>query len=272
MDHNQNSFAPEAAVAGAADEPSATSSNLSAASADAPPTILDFDPVALRARFDGWTPEKQRAFIEELADCGIVREAAARVGMTEQSAARLRRRTDAAAFSLAWDAALRIGGDRLRSIAWERAVMGVAKPRFYRGEKIGEERIYDNRLLTSLVAALPAPVDRPQVREVIDNWDRWMEAIEDRFYEPPPLPDEADDAPVWREEDGTWWTSYPPPPDFASDQHGRHGDKGYRRVCSGEERMIIQAMQAREEQEEHRLRDVYFSRLNEFSTPRGPNL
>jgi hypothetical protein len=32
--------------------------------------LVDFDPVALRARADGWTREKQRWFIEELADCG----------------------------------------------------------------------------------------------------------------------------------------------------------------------------------------------------------
>jgi hypothetical protein len=97
MEHNKNDFTPEAAVADAADEalqtPPATTSNLPATVAsDAPPTLVDFDPVTLRARCDGWTGEKQRWFIEELADCGIVREAAARVGMTEQSAMRLRRR------------------------------------------------------------------------------------------------------------------------------------------------------------------------------------
>src|SRR5688572_3073132 len=72
MEQNQNGFDSEAAVAGAADEalprPSATPFNLSfapdapgAGSGD-PPSILDFDPVALRDRCDGWSAERQRAF------------------------------------------------------------------------------------------------------------------------------------------------------------------------------------------------------------------
>jgi hypothetical protein len=56
---------------------------------------FDFDPVPVRARHDGWTPKKQRLYVEGLADTGCASEAAARVGMTEQSANRLRRRPDA---------------------------------------------------------------------------------------------------------------------------------------------------------------------------------
>jgi hypothetical protein len=217
--------------------------------------------VEVRHRCDGWTREKQRWFIEELADCGIVREAAARVGMTEQSAMRLRRRADAAAFHLAWEAALQIGSERLRSLAWERAVVGVARPYYYRGEKIGEQRIYDNRLLASLVGrAKPSPVQGDASR-VIRNWDRWMEAIEDGLESPPDGPEESARSRVWQEEDGSWWTDFPPPPDFGSDQRGLYGDEDYRRSCSGEERMAILAMEAREEAEEHRRGDAYFARI-----------
>src|SRR5262249_45320486 len=104
------------------------------------PSNLDFEPVQVARRIDGWYPERQVAFIEELADCGIVREAAARVGMTERSARRLRLRPDAAAFNLAWDAAIRAGTERLHSIAYDRAVNGTVRARWFRGEQVGEER------------------------------------------------------------------------------------------------------------------------------------
>jgi hypothetical protein len=119
--------------------------------------VPSFTPIQLAHRSDGWTPDRQRAFIEELADCGVIAEAAARVGMTEQTARRLRRRPDAAAFNKAWDAAIQLGGDRLRSIAYERAVNGTVRQRYYRGEVVGEERVYDNRLLIYLPASSPSP-------------------------------------------------------------------------------------------------------------------
>lgn len=49
--------------------------------------LPDFDPVPrMRARHDGWTPERQKAFIEALADTGSVSRAAAMVNMTPRCA------------------------------------------------------------------------------------------------------------------------------------------------------------------------------------------
>lgn len=48
-------------------------------------------PVRRKPRLDGWTDEKQRRFIETLADTGLVNVAARAVGMTRESAYRLRR-------------------------------------------------------------------------------------------------------------------------------------------------------------------------------------
>lgn len=125
MEQNEN-FIPSA---------ESTADGGSCSSYPAAPNELDaFDPVATASRHDGWTPDKQRAFIEELADCGIVREAAARVGMTEQSARRLRRRPDAAGFNLAWDAAVQVGADWLHSLAYERAVTGTVRRHYFHGE------------------------------------------------------------------------------------------------------------------------------------------
>ena len=52
--------------------------------------VPPFLPVPLRARADGWTPERQARFIGLLAETGSVAEAARRVGMGRESAWRLR--------------------------------------------------------------------------------------------------------------------------------------------------------------------------------------
>jgi hypothetical protein len=71
--------------------------------------LLDFTPVRLRARVDGWTPERQRAYVAALARWGSGRLAAEHVGLTPQSAARLCRRPHAASFSAACQRAWTIG-------------------------------------------------------------------------------------------------------------------------------------------------------------------
>ena len=81
--------------------------------ASCPSAPTPFDPVPVRARSDGWTPQKQREFIEALADTGVVREAAARGGMTQRSAWRLRGRVDQPRlFSHAVQESLRTMGPR----------------------------------------------------------------------------------------------------------------------------------------------------------------
>lgn len=107
----------------------------------------DFTPAAVRPRHDGWTPERQRAFIEALADCGNVSRAAWSVQMTAESAYRLRRHPQAESFRRAWNAALDVGVQRLTDVALERAIEGVATPVFYKGEVVGERRRYNDRLL-----------------------------------------------------------------------------------------------------------------------------
>jgi aryl-alcohol dehydrogenase-like predicted oxidoreductase len=69
--------------------------------ADEEEDSLSFEPVPVRYRHDGWTPDRQLEFIQALADCGCVDEAARRVGMSRNSACALRRRPEAQAFRLA---------------------------------------------------------------------------------------------------------------------------------------------------------------------------
>jgi hypothetical protein len=254
MEQNQNPFATADA---AWPSPPTPLAQLPAVTSEAS-SILDFDPIALRARCDGWTPERQRAFIEELADCGVVREAAGRVGMTEQSANRLRRRADAAAFNVAWDAAIRIGVDRLRSIAYERAVNGTVRHRYYRGELVGEERLYSDRLLIYLLGKAERVADQLEVTQAVRDWDSWMEAIEQGLDRPMPAPDQTLRSPAWQAEKGGWWTDFPPPAGFNGEQVGAPGDKDYRRECTLDEIGAIEAAKARAQADQSRRRDLYF--------------
>src|SRR5688500_14501190 len=76
------------------------------------PALTDFTPVPRqRNRRDGWTPQRQRAFIANLAECGRVRAAAEALGMTPEGAYHLRRQPGAEPFAAAWRAALAAAAD-----------------------------------------------------------------------------------------------------------------------------------------------------------------
>jgi len=112
-----------------------------------PAPLVDFDPVPRRYRQDGWTAERQRAFISALADTGSVKHAAARVGMSSEGAYYLRRQPGAEGFATAWLAALDHGIRQLEDIALERAIHGVERPVYSYGKVIGSRRVYNDRLL-----------------------------------------------------------------------------------------------------------------------------
>ncbi|GAO39851.1 hypothetical protein SCH01S_39_01360 [Sphingomonas changbaiensis NBRC 104936] len=59
-----------------------------------------------RNRVDGWTAERQRAFIEALAATGSPRRAAALMGKSSYGAEQLRRAPGAESFAAAWDRAI----------------------------------------------------------------------------------------------------------------------------------------------------------------------
>ena len=116
-----------------------------------PQPLIPFEPVPVRARNDGWTVEKQYAFIEALAETGIVEEACRRVGMSRTSADNLRRRPCGAPFRRAWQAAVDYALYRLEEDAHRRGREGVVRPIFYKGEQVGEYRHYDERLTMFLL-------------------------------------------------------------------------------------------------------------------------
>ena len=209
-----------------------------------------FDPeepcamVPLRCRDDGWTAVRQRAFLEELAACGSVTAAARSVGMSRESAYALRRRAKARAFAQTWDAARALSVEHLTETAWDRALEGELRPIFYHGERVGETRHFDNRLLLALIAqnrallaeagpqaALASPA---LVAAIAADWDAALDraARGEPLAEPAPEPLAArQDAPEndasdlelgrftswWDDEQSSWLTNWPAPADYSGE-------------------------------------------------------
>lgn len=121
--------------------------NRTPVAADARAPVPDFTPVPRQYRHDGWTPERQRAFIAALADTGSVSRAAAMVNMAQASCYTLRRAAGAESFRAAWSAALDFGVQRLKDIAFERAIDGQLVPVFVAGKLMGFRRKRNDALL-----------------------------------------------------------------------------------------------------------------------------
>lgn len=118
------------------------------------PADYKWVPVRRRPRADGWSEAKQRAFIEVLADTGVVDEAADHVGMSVQSCYRLRRAPGAEAFAAAWNAAIQQAALRLVDLAFDRAINGSDEPVFNRdGRRVGRRLKPSDRMLMFLMRA-----------------------------------------------------------------------------------------------------------------------
>ena len=114
-------------------------------------TVPKFEPVPLRPRHDGWSAERQIRFVEAIAEGATVDAAARRVGMTRDSAYKLRRRPCGGSFRRGWDAALDCNMPEVEQAVIERVKNGVARPIFYKGEQVGEWRHHDERLTMFLL-------------------------------------------------------------------------------------------------------------------------
>ena len=115
----------------------------------APPVgeLPAFDPVPRqRIRHDGWTEQRQRGFIEALADTGSVKDACRAVGMTTVGAYALRRQPGAESFRAAWDAALDCGVRLLEASMMDRAINGVEVPVLSAGKSFGTRRVFNERV------------------------------------------------------------------------------------------------------------------------------
>lgn len=126
--------------------------------------FLDFTPVPLRARRGGWTAERQRAFIADLAAGLRPGAAAARLGLSRQSAYLLRDHRHGAGFAAAWDGALAtaqaLKAARRAPGEYERAVVGVLHPVRYRGRIAAWDRRFSDSALRRLLGRLDAHLEK----------------------------------------------------------------------------------------------------------------
>jgi hypothetical protein len=77
-------------------------------------------------RVDGWTYERQAAFLMTLSETGLVSQACAFAEMSVASAYALRREPRGRGFALGWQAAHLLARDRLEDVLLEAAITGVA--------------------------------------------------------------------------------------------------------------------------------------------------
>ena len=136
--------------------------------------FLRFQPVPVRTRSDGWSPELQRRFILNLARGMGPEQSARTLGRSRQSVYALRSKPGAEAFASAWDSAVAFShqaGAAARARPFgDLGIDTLLVPRVYRGRLVGFVQREDNAGALRKLARL----------------DRLAQSLE------PPLPDEAD--------------------------------------------------------------------------------
>lgn len=142
-------------AAGAASDP-AIAAETAAQFPNADPLLpMPFEGVALadtRNRLAGWSADRQRLFLNTLAETGSVHLASSAARLSARSAYRLRARS--AAFAACWDSALLMSVGRLTAIVLDRAINGRVEQIFEGGNLVGERRVPSDKLLTWLLARL----------------------------------------------------------------------------------------------------------------------
>ena len=134
---------------------------------DSEPQLVDdviateFTPVAMqRVRHDGWTPERQVAFIKALSVTGSVAAAAAMVGMSRKSAYALCARPDSQSFADAWQIAIGNGRARMFDYMFDRALNGVTTITMRMGGAVELSHGPDRKLVAAQLTS-PLPGQRP---------------------------------------------------------------------------------------------------------------
>jgi hypothetical protein len=140
-------------------------------------------PAAARAvRHDGWTPERQRIFLDMLARTGVVADACRAAKISRDSAYAFRRRAAGAAFAIGWDAALLIARGAIADDVMSRARHGVVDRLYKDGELVAERHRYDNRLTMAVLARLDRVADglgenAPVARAAAQEWDQFLDSV-----------------------------------------------------------------------------------------------
>lgn len=126
-------------------------------------------------RHDGWSPALKARFLAVLAEKGNVRAAAARCGMSAQSAYMQRRRDPI--FALGWAGALVLAREHGEQVLADRALEGVEEQIFYRGELVGTRRRYDSRLLLAHLGRLDRLAEDEEAERAAGRFDELLAIV-----------------------------------------------------------------------------------------------
>ncbi len=118
-----------------------------------------FSPPPGATRHEGWTPDKQRRFLEALSEGHNVIRACAIVGLSKQSAYALRNSPRGQSFALGWNAAVLKARDVLADDLMDRAFNGVRDSVTRDDGSIVTRHRHDNRLAATMLARLDRMVD-----------------------------------------------------------------------------------------------------------------
>lgn len=110
-------------------------------------------------RYDGWTAERQRAFLRELSEGNGITHACRVVGLSAQSAYAFRRSARGAGFALAWQAALLLSRETLADELLDRALNGVVETVNHRDGTETTRHRYDNHLAMKMLARMDRMAD-----------------------------------------------------------------------------------------------------------------
>lgn len=118
-----------------------------------------FSPPPGATRHEGWTPDKQRRFLEALSEGRTVIQACGIVGLSKQSAYALRNSPRGQGFALGWDAAVLKARDALADELMERAFNGTRDTVTRDDGSIVTRHRHDNRLALAMLGRLDRMAD-----------------------------------------------------------------------------------------------------------------
>src|SRR3954451_17410910 len=131
-------------------------------------------------RHDGWTRDRMAAFLEGLADTGIVSDAARAAGMHRDSAYALRNRDPIIA--AAWRAAQAQARPQVADGLLERSITGTVEHYYRDGVLVGERRHYESWLGLAILKRLDkqAEEDRAEgalAARLAGDWQATLDAL-----------------------------------------------------------------------------------------------
>ncbi|MGK6317979.1 hypothetical protein [Sphingomonas sp. DT-204] len=138
-------------------------------------------------RTAGWTAERQRTFLQAIAEGATVTDAARSVGLTKQSAYAFRTSARGAGFALGWQAAALLARDTLAETLMERVIEGtvevVTRSNGDTTVTIERER-FDNRLAMQLLNRLDRMADsatgaagQAAARLIAAEFDQYLDLV-----------------------------------------------------------------------------------------------